>query len=115
MAMEDYEVIGYTQDGAFYCPDCCEEDENNPEQSPVFAGECDSFIGDACGGGCKQYFTPDLEWDLITNSDHYAWARCDECNSCKPFDNEASTRLRARRGLLGCDNCIRGRMHFHAK
>ena len=109
-----HEIIAWTEDGEFYCPDCFVEDKDNPEQTPIFAGECEHFIGYSCGGACGTFLAPNLDWELIADCHDWPWARCTTCNTQKPFDNDSRTRLAALRGKLVCENCLKPTMHFHA-
>jgi len=56
MTTKAYEIVGYTEDGAFYCVNCYDiEDIDDAEVGFVFASsEFDSYpTCDACGCRCE--------------------------------------------------------------
>jgi hypothetical protein len=55
---------------------------------------------------------PDLQWHDQTDASVYRWPHCDRCHHTQPFDNDADTRLAARRRELTCPNCRAGRLRF---
>lgn len=78
--MKSYDVLGFTSDGAIYCPDCI-------DCAPCLAGDCEDhgavFADDAhCGDTCDTCHAEIIE-------------DCGDCSTCSADDESRSNGPRA--------------------
>lgn len=116
--MHATDIIAWHYDGAAYCPDCADFDDDTEEASPVFADSLEEEIGATCDT-CRACLSDSGEWlkaEDITDKRFYRWSRCAECNDQRPWEINGygfrDARLSALRGKLSCRNCRQSAVHF---